>query len=772
MEGGDDHLRNLVSEIAEQKPDLLAVTGDIADNPFSERLKELLSLDPRENEKLSAWSDSLAATFQRAKRFLDDVCLSCEVNPRALFVIPGNHDFRLQGTYSGGWFREKKYHARAAASAFSTVFADSWSKEDATIVFADPGNGPSFVLRIACFDSNDEDAYLNFATGAIAQVDLERINRLREVEGAKTDSTVFRLCLVHHHPLPVVAAEAFRDDQMQRTLLARVKNLVTTLTGEQTNIFKNGGTFLLKCLNSEVDLVLHGHQHRSWFSNIQYPARSNKRLLVAGAPSAGVKVNGSYGYCLYKLDGTGNIEVYERKLSTQPVEVSNATHFFVYENDELRRSRRRKLIERLENEMIPELDSKYGVAEADKVTRRVEIFEDGNARLTFTYDDLIPRGRETLALLPLRTVAQGAFFGLLSPTIKVLRDQDNYYQQPKWKTLESIQKGMVGNICFTPDLHIRHPLSLEIEFLACNAFQFVQEYQRASSQPSVSHEHHWGVARTVYPQVARDVVIFPMRLAPKGPPRPHARRHNEPPDILETEHTSHTLNYSPERGIISLLVREPLPDYRYEVSWDLLPEDDFNSIFYTPEGVARFRLLAQKSPPNDELKTSLVKLLNAFRQRLGRANTPSVLEDKTEISLHLAVVKQHDYGPDRRVEVRLHRFAGLGTGASGANSFVPGEGIAGQVFRSRQPILFEKQYQLGCQFYVARENKDIHSLLYCVPLPVIPAEQARVPVYGVLSVGSYADRSSLDDLRKDAVRGFFTDLVMGRLNRQIQEILE
>lgn len=769
MTGGETHLRTLVADIAEQKPDLLAVTGDIADNPFAERLRELFALTRTENSEAAIWSDSLGATFKRAKRFFEDICLSCNINPLALFVIPGNHDCRLQGTYSGGWLGQKRYYAKAAAEAFSTTFATYWSKQDSTIFFSDPGNGTPIVLRIACLDSNDSDAYLNFATGGVSQIDLESIDRLKVANGAPKEATLFRICLVHHHPLPVVTAEVVRDDKTQRSFVDRVKNLVTTLTGEQTNIFKNGGTFLFKCLNNEVDLVIHGHQHRPWFSNIQYPARSNKRLLVAAAPSAGVKVDGSYGYCLYKLDNAGNIEVCERKISTAPVDVSPATHFFVYENDELRRSRRRNLVERLEDQVISDLGSRYGVATADKVTREVQIYEDGNTRMTYTYEGLVPRGSDTLELLPMRTVAPGAFFGLVSPAIKILHDRDNYYQQPEWKTLKR-EKGIVGNILFTPELHFEHPISLQIEFLLCNTVQFVQEYQRATSKNSIGHEYHSAVSRSVYPTVARDVVTFPLKLTPKGSPRPHVSRNDEPPDILETEHASHTLNYSPERGIISLLVREPLPDYRYQVSWDLLPEVEFNSMFYTDAGVERFRLLAQPAPPTDELKTALVSALTAFRDRLTRAKTPSVLDNQTEVSLHIAVVKQSD--DFRCKKVQLHRFAGLNSGGSGLNSFVPGEGIAGQAFRSRQPLFFRKGTQQGCQFYVVRESEKIHSLLYCIPLPVIPQQRARVPVYGVLSVGSYADQSTLDDLGKDAIGAFFTDLVMGMLNQQIQRILD
>src|SRR5690242_20429270 len=121
----------------------------------------------------------------------------------------------------------------------------------------------------------------------------------------------FRICLIHHHPLPVVTAEVL-PGVAPSGFADKVRSLVTTLTGEHTNMFKNGGTFLLKSLDNRLDLVLHGHQQTLLVLEHPISGEVARRLLVAGAGSAALPVAESYRYCVYTLDVSGNIHVSER----------------------------------------------------------------------------------------------------------------------------------------------------------------------------------------------------------------------------------------------------------------------------------------------------------------------------------------------------------------------------------------------------------------------------------------------------------------------------
>jgi hypothetical protein len=267
--------------------------------------------------------------------------------------------------------------------------------------------------------------------------------------------------------LPVVTAAALREQR--DGFLAKMKNVFSSVMGEQTNIFKNGGSFLLKCLDNEVDLVMHGHQHRSWFSTIEYPATAEvpRRLLVAGAASAGKATYGSYRYCVYNLDASGNVKVTERTTSKDLPRYSQHASFRLYDYGEMRSRRCQKLAGLLDGVKIEDLDTEYGIAQADELVRFTRIDADGNALMTRTYKNLRPRGRQTLDTLPVSTVSQMAFVGVAPPQVRILHDPHKYYEPPRWEVVPSpdgagAKGGSVGRIRFRPPLHADHPLSLKV----------------------------------------------------------------------------------------------------------------------------------------------------------------------------------------------------------------------------------------------------------------------------------------------------------------------
>src|SRR5712664_4742446 len=64
------HLIKLIRNLKDHQPDLLCVTGDIADNTWRDSLKGW-SFEPiGDQEKLEGWNLQLKATFQRSLAFL------------------------------------------------------------------------------------------------------------------------------------------------------------------------------------------------------------------------------------------------------------------------------------------------------------------------------------------------------------------------------------------------------------------------------------------------------------------------------------------------------------------------------------------------------------------------------------------------------------------------------------------------------------------------------------------------------------------------------
>ena len=108
----------LVNAVNELKPDLIVATGDIADNPWSELLsnrrrsiiaKVRMLASRARSAKGRNWDSTLETVLRNARSFLERLCMSAELDVRTqLKVIPGNHDYRVQGIFA----RDGEAHAR------------------------------------------------------------------------------------------------------------------------------------------------------------------------------------------------------------------------------------------------------------------------------------------------------------------------------------------------------------------------------------------------------------------------------------------------------------------------------------------------------------------------------------------------------------------------------------------------------------------------------------------------------------------------------------
>lgn len=786
------HLKKLIEDINIYSPDILCVTGDIAENPWREalRLSNLSNLG-READ-FSQWNSSLSQTFRRTLEFLKHACNRCAIESNdGLFVIPGNHDYRIQGIY-GGFLGNKLRGVQATQRGeFTEVFGPYF--RNSTILSMDKKQQWPIVVKIVCLDSNESDAFMNFATGAIPVGELKKLEYFEEKgseeSAAPEESAIeFRTCLIHHHPLPVVPAEALRERIKEAGIFETLRGAWQVLTGEQTNLFKNGGSFLFAALEAKVDLVMHGHQHRSWFSNIQYPTESQRRLLVAAAGSAGKLTGNCYRYSIYQLDVNGNIRVIERSTEPNPVKYRDRQNFSLYEYYEVRSGRREKLVRQLTDVTIPELKSKYGVAIADQATRIVKIREDGNARLTTTFKNL-RASRDPVAEIPLRSVSTLGYRGYeFAPRIVIEDDPYNYYTTVHWKIIKA---GIVGGedlgcLVFNPPLHPDKPVSIKLQYMFCNAFEFVQEYRRAQTQSkAVDSESVTYVSRSIYFARFSVLVMFSLRVPPPIKPTLHAYNPSGGLDESETEHCTPALKLVPDEGLILFSVDNPLPGYRYEISWLLYSLNDYNEATFTAEGLQEYEKVSG-APQTPELWRKLLAELKYLKDGFSKPldeQTQPLMDDSTELTLLVPVTTASGVAGQKAVDIRLKVFSSLnpssGINLSGAEDFPPGVGIAGQAFRSRQPILFKAKAQLSAELYVKfPDQRDVHSALFCVPLPVraaVDAKEAALakdPIYAILCIGSFNQNSGLNQLMPVTPRWYtLTDYVRGAFNQGVFKIL-
>jgi 3',5'-cyclic AMP phosphodiesterase CpdA len=787
---GNVHLEKLIADVGYYSPDILCVTGDIAENPWSEALRISNIRRLGSKTEFSQWNSSLLLTFRKSLAFLYHACRQWSIEPSTgLFVIPGNHDYRIQGTY-GGFLGKKLQGVQALKGAeFREVFGSHF--RNSTIASKDNRGQWPIVIKIVCLDSNDTDAFMNFATGAVSTEELKKLEYFEDQESPEFLQLIgnfieFRACLVHHHPLPVVPAEVLRDKMGKAGFQNTLRQAWEIITGEQTNLFKNGGSFLFMALEGKVDLVMHGHQHRSWFSNIQYPGESEKRLLVAGAASAGKLTGSCYRYCIYRLDTNGNIKVIERSTENNPIKYTDRKNFSLYKYDEVRSIRREKLMAQLNGFTIPELKSEYGVATADEVTRVTKIRDDGNAHIIVTWKNL-RASRGPVAELHLRSVSTSGYRGYeFPPKVVIESDPSSYYRPVHWKIISSDVGEDLGCLVFDPPLRSDRPLSIKLEYLFCNAFEFVQEYRRALSTPTVDSEFITYSSRSTYVARFNQVIMFPRELSPPANPTVHVYNPSGGLDEYEREHCAATLNPVLKEGIILLSINHPLPGYRYEISWPLFGLKEYNDATFSTEGLQEYEKVSGVEP-TPELRNTLLTELKSLRDefsKLFEEQTQALMDASTELTLLGPISTTSVVVSQKAVDTRLKVFSSLnplsGIPSSGTREFRPGMGIAGQAFRSRQTILFKTKAGLSADLYLKfPEQKNVHSVLFCVPLPVravaIPPKEAifsKDPVYAILCIGSFNPNSGLNQIVPGTASWYILDdYVRGAFNQRVFKIL-
>ncbi len=219
----------LTAAIGAQDPDHIAVTGDLA-----------IVSTQAEWTAGRAWLDRLAG-------------------PKALSLIPGNHDAYVRGALAGAlaaWDPYLRGDGEDAAGAPHFPYLRR--------------RGP--VAIIGCSSAVATPPFM--ATGRLGP---DQVRALDHMLTEAADAGLFRVVLIHHPPL------AFPGDAYRR---------LTDREDVQAVLAARG-----------AELVLHGHEHTAslgWTSGPVHP------VPVIGVPSASAKAHGhrpAAGYNLYEITG-------------------------------------------------------------------------------------------------------------------------------------------------------------------------------------------------------------------------------------------------------------------------------------------------------------------------------------------------------------------------------------------------------------------------------------------------------------------------------------
>ena len=240
--------------VSKEKPDLLIVSGDVANQPVPWQMK-------------------------RAAKFVSSLC----PNDTQLMVIAGNHDFkfwgnfglrrltripfeiyfRLDGLKYGFWWRCGRYLGLSLHALWP------WSER-----LRDP---LQFVtlrkLGITLVGLNSNTLTEMMAAGRVDATDLQELyGRFDQAGNDPSFGFRYKIAVVHHHPAPIA--------DVATKLAARVQ--------ESFMVFYNAGSFLREMNRRGFNLILHGHKHFAGFLRVasDFGDRGRAEVPIAAAGSA------------------------------------------------------------------------------------------------------------------------------------------------------------------------------------------------------------------------------------------------------------------------------------------------------------------------------------------------------------------------------------------------------------------------------------------------------------------------------------------------------
>jgi 3',5'-cyclic AMP phosphodiesterase CpdA len=296
------HLRDDV------KPDLVLVTGDIADTPQTE-------------------------LYEEAKRSLDALCGSIAGKTVRYYVCPGNHDRFPHG--NAPFFQRKTGRIRKWLLHWASEFNRCFEGHTANLTApADVGLGPEtnrWNIRVVGLDSSiHADAS---ARGFIDREDIEKLRAAMQMEaGKKAEDIDLGILLVHHHLLPIRSLESERQGRWSD--LWSLTPLV------------NAGTLVEALAAAHIDIALHGHEHaENWGRYATFETGGGETNVIAAGSATGTITlkpcdPGSISYNLLELreDRTVRLLIVGHDAARVRWD-SRGREFDIYDSQALRRAR-------------------------------------------------------------------------------------------------------------------------------------------------------------------------------------------------------------------------------------------------------------------------------------------------------------------------------------------------------------------------------------------------------------------------------------------------
>jgi 3',5'-cyclic AMP phosphodiesterase CpdA len=720
----NSNLSNLRKDIIGYSPDAIIITGDIVNNSFLlslyELTKEALSLKSkidrlkRLKERFRSkfrdriYSD-LVASYSNAKDFIFRLCEDCEIDRNyGLFIVPGNHDYRLEGIIS------------------DKVSLDIFNQELGNYFISRPI--PSLGVVICSFNSNVEnDNSLNFATGYVNEAEITDFfsNEFSLWKGKKDGTNenmidffenLTKIAILHHHPMPIPEVQT-------RDLTKR----------EEFLLLKNSGVFMKEMINNDIDIILHGHRHFPSYSRASFTDDENflHDIGVVAAGAAGSD-DPHFSYNRIKIKSDGMIEVEHRKRYTGSYDKLKPK-FFLLPYEKLRTQKRRKLIK--------EKEIKTSMS---KLIFDCNILESGDADISVKF-------------LKWRSLTGSKIYSINSELnfTKASMPQPSIFDENKQVSITKIDETedeIIGQININGGLD-KNPIDAVFELPISNSFFFDERDLKA-----ITKSGKYKLDRDIFHSRMRydaDLLEGCIKFPPKFIPRdPIINAYSDfSATILDSQESNYCNNYYSYHELtncVTFSISDPLPGYCYEIQW-ALPSEDYDLVHLSPKEKRFVNEIRRMLLSNDE-------------EIIEKINT-KILDFKEELLQHDSFVKHYGnnifeinffvFDNENRIVKNLAVAPCENTGYTDGGQpwqkqYLIGEGVSGQAIKRKEAVLFSEVLNQNSKFgkykfgdVCGNAESKFYRGIYSIPLLFPPPPQKYGARIGTLSFKTCANKSVL-----------------------------
>jgi 3',5'-cyclic AMP phosphodiesterase CpdA len=699
----------------------LAVTGDLVDSPQAEIFGIVRSFLVRAALCLKLTKPVPAPSANRDEGAAANADDGDRVDWDRVWIIDGNHDYRRWGLFKSSWLGIEEGRHLKRFQRYSA-------------------QGDAGSILLLGLNSSDQGSW---ARGRVTLDGLRTIQRNGRDNG---DPIKYRVALVHHHLLPLPDRPAEFDRGAQK-----IKRKVYD---ESTKLLSNAGLVTNILLESSIDLVLHGHEHKQFAASVKYHDRgwSGHIMSVVGGPAA----NSGFQVITFAASGDAELTRYENDETDYRI----ATRFFLWRYEDWKRVSWERL----------RRDKGY----FRKAIRRSKLAENGDFQQLSDVTDVFG-GETDIEEIVISSKTDDPTSGVVA--IDRVRDKAKSDDVPASK-LPPCGNELEYHLVLEPSAKqsAPHPGYFAIRISGDNFLLTREEMEMR--RPGGPYREF---TRFHYPYPVEHLIVtldFPPRYAPRQVEARARLRlgRGMPEDVAETLRIRRNIFYDPNRGQVWLSLDWVAPNHQYEIAWELPSEADVDARNHDRATLGAHYLAKCLALSSSALATAAGALV-MLRQRCFKAiQTHAGIRDEQVAVFQPQCDELSLWAFDREQgQIRTVAATYQDTSPFWRARLSWAAGVRGRAMRRHAVEYYRKRTaSTHSNYYHRLENCGEETHLLCVPVFLPPDSDGKDSGGAcrmVAVLASTSDSSLLHHLQNVALREQVAELIFFEISDLIKKIV-